>query len=63
MSERRAPRPVVAVVGATAVGKSDRVDAGAMLDLRRKTHLNRDELPLPQGCTQYDCNSDSVFDA
>ena len=36
-------------------------DAGAMGDLRRKTHLNKGELPLPQGCTQYDCNGDSVF--
>jgi hypothetical protein len=36
-------------------------DAGAMQDLRRKVRLNRDELPLPQGCTQYDCNSDGVF--
>jgi hypothetical protein len=36
-------------------------DAGAMSDLRRKVRLNRQELPLPQGCTQYDCNGDSVF--
>jgi hypothetical protein len=36
-------------------------DAGAMADLRGKTRLNRQELPLPQGCPQYDCNGDSVF--
>jgi hypothetical protein len=36
-------------------------DAGAMGDLRRKTYINKAELPLPQGCTQYDCNGDSVF--
>ncbi len=36
-------------------------DASAMGDLRRKTHLNRDELPHPDGCTQYDCNGDGVF--
>jgi FG-GAP repeat protein len=36
-------------------------DAGAMLDLRRKTALNRGELPHPEGCTQYDCNGDGVF--
>jgi hypothetical protein len=34
---------------------------GAMQDLRRKTHLNKGELPLPEGCTQYDCNGDTVF--
>ena len=44
-------------------------DAGAMLDLRRKTALNRGELPHPErgaslhhpGCTEYDCNGDGVF--
>ena len=67
------PSPTAATAWQTTTGRPDVViavldsgikwnDAGAMLDLRRKTHLNRDELPLPQGCTQYDCNSDSVFD-
>jgi len=31
-------------------------------DLRRKIHLNRGELPLPQGATAYDANGDGVFD-
>jgi hypothetical protein len=35
-------------------------DAGAMTDLRRKVRLNTGELPLPQGCTNYDCNGDGV---
>jgi hypothetical protein len=35
-------------------------DAGAMADLRRKVRLNTAELPLPQGCTKYDCNGDGV---
>jgi uncharacterized repeat protein (TIGR01451 family) len=29
--------------------------------LRRQVALNRDELPLPQSCSQYDCNSDGRF--
>ena len=29
--------------------------------LRKKVALNRDELPLPNGCTQYDCNGDGAF--
>ena len=36
-------------------------DAGAMSDLRRKTYLNDGELPVPDGCTQHDCNGDDVF--
>jgi hypothetical protein len=36
-------------------------DSGAMSDLRRKVALNKGELPLPDGCTQYDCNNDNVF--
>jgi hypothetical protein len=35
-------------------------DAGAMGDLRRKVRLNTAELPLPQGCANYDCNGDGV---
>jgi hypothetical protein len=35
-------------------------DAGAMSDLRRKVRLNTGELPLPEGCTKYDCNGDGV---
>jgi hypothetical protein len=35
-------------------------DAGAMADLRRKVRLNTAELPLPSGCTRYDCNGDGV---
>jgi hypothetical protein len=35
-------------------------DAGAMSDLRRKVRLNTGELPLPYGCTKYDCNGDGV---
>jgi hypothetical protein len=35
-------------------------DAGAMSDLRRKVRLNTGELPLPSGCTKYDCNGDGV---
>jgi uncharacterized repeat protein (TIGR01451 family) len=29
--------------------------------LRKKIWLNRDELPLPSGCTQHDCNGDGAF--
>jgi hypothetical protein len=29
--------------------------------LRKQIALNRDELPLPAGCTQYDCNGDGAF--
>jgi hypothetical protein len=36
-------------------------DPGPMQDLRRKTALNRGELPHPEGCTEYDCNGDGVF--
>ena len=36
-------------------------DATRMSDLRRKVRLNSGELPLPDGCTQYDCNSDGAF--
>src|SRR4051794_6559779 len=35
-------------------------DAGAMNDLRVKVRLNTGELPLPQGCTKFDCNGDGV---
>ena len=31
-------------------------------DLVNKIHLNRAELPLPLGCTEYDCTNDGVFD-
>jgi subtilase family protein len=37
-------------------------EGGTMQDLGRKVRLNRGELPLPDGCTQYDCNGDNVFD-
>jgi subtilase family protein len=30
-------------------------------NLRKRVALNRDELPLPEGCTQYDCNGDGAF--
>ena len=36
-------------------------DAGAMSDLRRKTWLNRGELPAPDGCAEHDCNGDGVL--
>jgi subtilase family protein len=29
--------------------------------LRRQVALNRDELPLPESCSQYDCNGDGAF--
>ena len=29
--------------------------------LRAKVYLNRGELPLPQGCADYDCNGDGAF--
>jgi hypothetical protein len=67
------PDPSAATAWQTTTGRPDVViavldsgikwnDAGAMLDLRRKTRLNKGELPLPEGCTQYDCNTDGVFD-
>jgi hypothetical protein len=40
------------------------LDTGIRWDrggLRRQVALNRDELPLPEGCTQYDCNQDGAF--
>ena len=66
------PSPTVNTAWQTTTGRPDVVisvldsgikwdDAGAMQDLRRKTHLNKGELPLPQGCTDYDCNNDAVF--
>jgi hypothetical protein len=36
-------------------------DKGAMSDLRDKVKLNRGELPKPEGCADYDCNHDGVF--
>jgi hypothetical protein len=67
------PNPSVDTAWQTTTGRPDVTlavldsgikwnDAGAMLDLRRKTWLNDGELPVPDGCTQHDCNSDGVFD-
>jgi subtilase family protein/hemolysin type calcium-binding protein len=36
-------------------------NVGAMHNLRRKVRLNRGELPKPEGCDNYDCNDDGVF--
>ncbi|HEX6460777.1 MAG TPA: S8 family serine peptidase [Thermoleophilaceae bacterium] len=36
-------------------------DKGAMSDLRDKVKLNKGELPKPEGCADYDCNHDGVF--
>lgn len=66
------PDPTVDTAWQTTTGRPDVAlavldsgikwnDAGAMQDLRRKVRLNRDELPLPQSCAQYDCNGDGVF--
>ena len=66
------PNPSVDTAWQTTTGRPDVTiavldsgikwnDAGAMLDLRRKTWLNRGELPVPDGCTQHDCNGDGVF--
>src|SRR4051794_38992643 len=64
--------PTVATAWQTTTGRADVTiavldsgikwnDGGAMNDLRRKARLNRGELPLPQGCPNYDCNGDGVF--
>jgi hypothetical protein len=40
------------------------LDTGIRWDrggLRRQVALNRDELPFPEGCSQYDCNGDGAF--
>ncbi len=40
------------------------LDTGINFDnagLRNKVALNRGELPKPEGCTDYDCNSDGAF--
>ena len=66
------PNPSVDTAWQTTTGRPDVTiavldsgikwnDAGAMNDLRRKTWLNSGELPVPDGCTQHDCNSDGVF--
>jgi hypothetical protein len=36
-------------------------DAGAMIDLAAKVHLNQAELPLPEAAGVYDRNGDGVF--
>src|SRR3954466_14258065 len=64
--------PTVATAWQTTTGRADVTiavldsgikwnDGGGMNDLRRKARLNRGELPLPQGCPNYDCNGDGVF--
>jgi hypothetical protein len=68
-----AAKPQVSGFNAAGAWKITRGDPGvsvAILDtginwdnrgLRTKVALNKGELPLPQGCSKYDCNNDAVF--